>query len=792
MEILRRTLIQPVPNHVLQVDEDQLIHLPWWKAKKWAAYCLFRTFEKYGSPINVTEEYVQFSEWYVTTFTGGILEVLLKILDYHRNKVYVSPIVLHMSLQYIDQCVSHSYSWKLLKPHMFTIIQDVLFPLMCYSEADEELWKSDLNEFIRLKYDMLVGDFVTPVAAAQNLLLSCCKKKKSMLKHTMHICMQLLTTQQGEYNPRQRDGAFHVIGTLNKILIEHKLYKKQIDSIISHHLINEMNSSSRHMRARTYWVLQCYAGIDFKSNQLLKTICMHTINSVIHDLELPVRVEAAIALQMLLSSQEDVQLFLEPHVMEVTQVLLNLIRETEIDALANVLQHIVPLYTEILLPLTVEITEHLSTTFLKIIGTGSGADNKAALGLFDTIETVLNVMANNSEIMAQLETILLRVVVHILQNNLFEFYEEAMVLLFYPTTHSISEDMWKILGIIYQNFEKYYFDYFPEMMPVLHNFITADTDVFLSNKNHVVAIFNMAKAVLSLNSKYESEICATKMLEVMVLQCNGKIDDCLYSCVELVLNRMSRKIETPELRTMLLQVLIAILYCNPQLFFTILDKIEEGIANASITHHFIKQWIQDSHRFIGIHDRKLCILGICKLLELGSVRPKIEEIIPKVMPFCLIVFDELQRAYTAYAECDEDSSSEEDYDDEVDEEVLSSEEDDLSNEHFAYYARMAVKSSAPQGSNLQARTKDTYEIDDGFNKNFYDPDDIINSYLTPLDVENCPIDEYVIFKKCVSNLATIEPSLYNAMTSVLSSSQHEALNAILVVADQRQALKETS
>ena len=39
-----------------------------------------------------------------------------------------------------------------MKPHMFTIIQDVLFPIMSYSAADEELWNTDPHEYIRVKF----------------------------------------------------------------------------------------------------------------------------------------------------------------------------------------------------------------------------------------------------------------------------------------------------------------------------------------------------------------------------------------------------------------------------------------------------------------------------------------------------------------------------------------------------------------------------------------------------------------------------------------------------------------
>ena len=39
-----------------------------------------------------------------------------------------------------------------MKPHVVAIIQDVIFPLMSYSEADEELWESDPIEYIRQKF----------------------------------------------------------------------------------------------------------------------------------------------------------------------------------------------------------------------------------------------------------------------------------------------------------------------------------------------------------------------------------------------------------------------------------------------------------------------------------------------------------------------------------------------------------------------------------------------------------------------------------------------------------------
>lgn len=57
--------------------------------------------------------------------------------------------------------VSHGYSWKFLKPHMFEIIRDVLFPILSYSAADEELWNNNPYEYIRVKFgETIIKDFM--------------------------------------------------------------------------------------------------------------------------------------------------------------------------------------------------------------------------------------------------------------------------------------------------------------------------------------------------------------------------------------------------------------------------------------------------------------------------------------------------------------------------------------------------------------------------------------------------------------------------------------------------------
>ena len=47
MEVLRVITESDIPDHTLQVDEEERPQLIWWKRKKWALHTLTRLFERY-------------------------------------------------------------------------------------------------------------------------------------------------------------------------------------------------------------------------------------------------------------------------------------------------------------------------------------------------------------------------------------------------------------------------------------------------------------------------------------------------------------------------------------------------------------------------------------------------------------------------------------------------------------------------------------------------------------------------------------------------------------------------
>ena len=364
METFNGILMSEIPESVAAIEEEERPAVIWWKEKKWVLHILTRLFERYGSPGNVLAEYKAFSEWYIKTFSNGIMTSIMKLLESYSNNVYISPRVMQQALNYVNTGVSHSITWKLIKPHLAQVMKTIIFPLMSYSQEDAELWETDPYEYIRVKFDIF-EDFVSPVTAAQTLLHSICKKRKDALAQTMEFLLSVLQNPQS--TPSQRDGGLHMIGTMADILLKKKNYKESMEQFLVSFVFPAFQSPQGHLRARACWMLHYFADVKYNNHNILGQAFSLTITSLLEDKEVPVKVEAAIAIQMMLSSQGDAaKKFVQPQIGDITMQLLQIIRDTENDDLTSVMQKIVCTYTEELIPLAEKICNHLVDTFAKV------------------------------------------------------------------------------------------------------------------------------------------------------------------------------------------------------------------------------------------------------------------------------------------------------------------------------------------------------------------------------------------------------------------------------------------
>lgn len=261
--------------------------------------------------------------------------------------------------------------------------------------------------------------------AAQTLLHTVAKKRKDMLQNAMSFVLTVLTNP--ESGPRQKDGVLHIVGAVADVLLKRCLYKEQMELMLATHVFPEFTSPHGYLRARACWVLHHFCEVRFKHETNLVHALEFVQNCLLHDKDLPVKVEAAIALQLLVTSQDRAQRIIEPNVKPIIlgelflpdalshlillkrimsslcnpiSELLKIIRETENDDLTSVMQRLVCTYSEQVMPIAVEMTMHLATTFGQVLDGEESSDEKAitAIGLLNTIETILNVMEDQKEV----------------------------------------------------------------------------------------------------------------------------------------------------------------------------------------------------------------------------------------------------------------------------------------------------------------------------------------------------------------------------------------------------------
>uniref|UniRef100_A0AAY4EAX3 Importin N-terminal domain-containing protein n=1 Tax=Denticeps clupeoides TaxID=299321 RepID=A0AAY4EAX3_9TELE len=767
MEILKTVVDRDVPPETLQVDEDERPELPWWKCKKWALHILARLFERYGSPGNTTKEYAEFAELFLKGYAVAAQQVLLKVLYHYKENQYVAPRVLQQTLNYLNQGIAHALTWRNLKPHIQGIIQDVVFPLMCYTDSDEELWQEDPYEYIRMKFDVF-EDFISPTTAAQTLLFTSCNKRKEVLQKTMGFCYQILTEPSSD--PRKKDGALHMIGSLAEILLKKKIYKDQMEFMLQTHVFPLFRSELGYMRARACWVLHYFCEVKFKSDQNLQNALELTRLCLINDNEMPVKVEAAIALQVLISNQEKAKEYITPFIRPVMQALLHIVRETETDDLTSVIQKMICEYSEEVTPIAVEMTQHLAMTFNQVIQTGpdeEGGDDKAvtAMGILNTIDTLLSVVEDHKEITQQLEGICLQVIGTVLQQHVLEFYEEIFSLAHSLTCQQVSPQMWQLLPLVYEVFQQDGFDYFTDMMPLLHNYVTVDTDTLMSDTKYLEIIYSMCKKVLTGDPGEDPECHAVKLLEVIILK-NSCFVVPLF--VASALERLTREVKTSELRTMCLQVAIAALYYSPPLLLNTLENLRFPNNTEPITNHFISQWLKDVDCFLGLHDRKMCVLGLCALIDLEQRPQVVNQVAVQLLPATILLFSGLKRAYACRAE----------HENEDDEEDGDGEEDEENGETDFNSSTANIISHAGEADD------EDWEEDDA-------EETALEGYTTAVDDEDNLVDEYQIFKAILQNLQSRDPAWYQVLTQGLDEEQGKQLQDIVTLADQRRAAHES-
>ena len=465
-------LEKEIPEKELGNDREMWHKFPWWQAKKWAAQILLRFTERYCSS-SAEEEYKEFKRYYIGDLGATLLQSLLKQLDLVRNGKYVSPRVLHVSLSQLTQLMSHAHTWNMLKGHVITIIKDIIFPLLCFNNEDQELWEREPYEFVHRKFDVL-EDFKSPISAAQELLQEAVLvRKKALLMPILEFCMMILVeySQQTTVDmslARKKDGAMALIGYISESLDKQKNLRSQLDDMLLMYVLPDLKSSFPFLRARACWVVQTFSFVTFKNPEHFK----YALEAVIHcirDSELPVQVHAAMALQDLIAEHNESHDLVKPFVAAIVEDLLKLTNDTDFEEMAGVVQELISNFSGELRPLAVQICTQLRDNFMRLqreeaANAEEASQHKAftAYGVLCAILTLVDALSDAPPLLAEVSVILAPMIAYVLQTAALDLYDEILQIVTMLTFHAraIHPSIWPLLPIMHETFKRDAFVYF--------------------------------------------------------------------------------------------------------------------------------------------------------------------------------------------------------------------------------------------------------------------------------------------------------------------------------------------
>lgn len=118
------------------------------------------------------ERYKPFAEQFVASFAPEILKAYLRQTEQNiAGQQWLSRKAVHFIFMFYTECVKPKSTWSLLKPHVDQLVQSFVFPCICYSDEDDEMWEIDPVDYVRAHLGEFCNAFVLALTVLPGLNL---------------------------------------------------------------------------------------------------------------------------------------------------------------------------------------------------------------------------------------------------------------------------------------------------------------------------------------------------------------------------------------------------------------------------------------------------------------------------------------------------------------------------------------------------------------------------------------------------------------------------------------------
>jgi len=553
-----------------RADVDALAASPLWKLKKWAAQIAARFLQRYGRAKYVEESGKSFADTFAAKPAPQLLESCFGLLAASTRGCYVSPRVRQLCFTYVDTAVEIGALYKLMRPHLDFIMFEACLPTMCATYGDVEQFEADPHEFVRKAHDPM-EDFLEPRAAAMNLVASLVRTRpKDVFEKLLRRLSEVLAAY--EATPREartldavrlKDGALCALGALSDELKKRKKHAAHVDSILANHVLPEILSADGGaananaaglLRSRACWTLQQFANHASRLPEARVAQCVHAALVGLNDAKLPVRVEAAGAVRQLLAASDHpgVDALMRPNLPQILDACFRIMSDIGSDDVVQALEIVIDRFGDDIAPYAVALARKLAEAFSAYVAAGEDDDeaSMAAAQCVEAMAATLNSISNNeNDIYREIEPHLVPVLVKIVGSrggDLVEYFENAIEVLSYLTYSSavpFSRHLWGLFELLIDAFHEWAFDYIPDLIRPLDNFVSRDPDTFLAGttadgRRYVDKLTGVAGRLLAPENLARTcerdAVKATYVLLSIVHNCKGRVDSSVAAYARLI------------------------------------------------------------------------------------------------------------------------------------------------------------------------------------------------------------------------------------------------------------------
>ncbi|KAJ5068551.1 d-importin 7/ranbp7 [Anaeramoeba ignava] len=776
LELFIQILTRDITEDEQPNDVEERIHYIWWKCKKWVLHIFNRLFQRFGDTKIVQDRYKDFSSVFMSKYISPMLRVCVSIIDKWENNQLIPDVISKLILSFLNNAMFYAVTFKEIQQFLPKLILNIIYPIICFSKTDEELWETQPKEYICRDLDPY-GDLILLKSAAVKLLQDIVfLRTKHSLDLLMNHCDKVL--QDYQKNPNsvealiQKEGALYAINIIEKKLKVKENYIFVLEPLLVNHVMPEFSSPYGFMRARACTLFGTFAEIPWKNEDNLKEGFHKVINCLI-DSDATVRIYAAISLKNLVLEIEDVKEQIGENLPELIQTLLVLMNEIGIEEVVSTIHLIVSKFGDEIVQYSGNLCKCLVDSFVLFVTNAETRTQtrSAAMESLRTISTLLEVLVDVPESFTELTHILAGPLYEYFDANELKYLETILDILAYLTYYSpqIEPELFLFIDKIHEAFFRNTSYLLKEMLMSLDNFVSRANDLFLTLENgkYLNLVLQICEeAITSDNVSEQDAVEGCKLIESVIQNSLAKIDNLIPSFLELALRRLETNPKTMFLRVLLFGVIANCLWYNAALVIPVLKKKQ-------IFKSLFEEWMNliSNENLKSIHSKKIAILGLSSVLTVpnNQMEKEVVEMIPRIFNVSVTLYSQMQQQVKE-KEMEKENESESESDEMDNQDMDDEYEDDGDGIHEQKGKSRYKNVNGMQflEESLSSDSDEHHDHDHNHNHNHNDDNDDDDEYNLPDELED---DEDALNDRTVQIVKALMGDLSSAK-ALLSNEPH--------------------